>query len=240
MKNGWLFVVLTGFLWISAARAGDISGTVKVSGTPPPEVENKSIRADEKCGKFHTEPVMSRFYVVGQDKGLGDVFIMLKGGGINGKSGGATAPPVILDQKNCEYKPYIFAVQTNQKVVARNSDPVLHNVHPTPSATAAGNKEDNKAQFAGGPDITFTFPAPEVFLRFKCDVHPWMFAYACVVDHPYFAVTDKDGKYTIKNVPDGKYTIEVYHRKAAPISTPMTAEVQVSGNLTKDFTLEAK
>jgi hypothetical protein len=72
-------------------------------------------------------------------------------------------------------------------------------------------------------------------------VHPWMFAYACVMDHPYFAVTDKDGKYTIKDVPDGKYTMEVFHRKAAPTSSPVTAEVEVKGgSLTKDFTLEAK
>ena len=80
-----------------------------------------------------------------------------------------------------------------------------------------------------------------MFLRFKCDVHPWMFAYACVVDHPYFAVTDKDGKYTIKDVPDGKYTIEAYHRKAAPVASPMTAEIEVKGgSVTKDFTLEVK
>ena len=50
----------------------------------------------------------------------------------------------------------------------------------------------------------------------KCDVHPWMFAYIGVVDHPYFAVTDKDGNFTIKNVPAGKYTVEAVHQKAGP------------------------
>jgi hypothetical protein len=55
------------------------------------------------------------------------------------------------------------------------------------------------------------------------------------------AVTDKDGKYTIKNVPDGKYTMEVYHRKAAPVSSPVKSEVEVrGGSVTKDFVLEAK
>jgi len=236
MNRAWLFVVVAGFASMPAAYSGDISGTITLKGTPPPELENTQIKADATCGKLHTEPVKTRFYVVGANQGLGDVFVTLKG--ISGKSSGASAPPVILDQKGCEYVPYIFAVQTNQKIVAKNSDPVMHNVHPMPAQTAAGNKEDNKAQMAGGPDITFIFPAPEVFLKFSCQVHPWMFAYACVADHPYFAVTDKDGKYTIKNVPDGKYTMEVYHRRAAPISAPMTGEVQVSGNVTKDFTLE--
>jgi hypothetical protein len=130
-------------------------------------------------------------------------------------------------------------VQTGQKIMVKNSDPVLHNIHPTP--TVAGNKEENKAQMPNGPDLSFVFPSAETFLRFKCDVHPWMFAYVCVVDHPYFAVTDKDGKYTIKGVPDGKYTMEVFHRKAAPAASPTTAEVEVAGgSVTKDFSLEAK
>jgi plastocyanin len=175
--------------------------------------------------------------VVGANNGLGDVFVTLKG--ISGKSTGASAEPAVIDQKGCEYQPYVLGVQTGQKILVKNSDPVLHNIHPTP--TAPGNKEDNKAQMPNGPELTFTFPSPEMFLRFKCDVHPWMFAYACVVDNPYFAVTDKDGKYTIKDVPDGKYTMEVLHRKAAPTSAPVTGEVEVKGgNVTKDFTLEAK
>jgi len=144
-----------------------------------------------------------------------------------------------IDQKGCEYQPYILAVQTGQKILVKNSDPVLHNIHPTPAAP--GNKEENRAQMPNGPDLPFSFPSPETFLRIKCDVHPWMFAYVCVVDSPYIGVTDKDGKYTIKNVPDGKYTMEFYHRKAAPLSAPVTAEVEVKGGaVTKDIALEAK
>jgi hypothetical protein len=239
MKNGrWVFV-LTAFAATEAAFCGDISGTVTLKGTPPPELTVKEIKADPKCGPLHTEPVTTRFYVVGANKGLGNVFIMLKG--IKAKPDAEQAPPVILDQVKCEYKPYVFAVQINQKIVVKNSDPLAHTVHPRPARTDAGNKESNMMQMQAGPDITFSFPAPEVFLMFTCDIHRWMFAFACVVDHPYFAVTDNDGKYTIKNVPDGKYTIEVYHRKAAPRSSPVTGEVQVSGgNVTKDFTLEAR
>jgi len=224
---------------IQGVYAGEISGTVTLKGTPPPEQPNAMLKADPNCGKLHTEPVTTHFYVVGENKGLGDVFIMLKGVGLKGD--GALALPAILDQKACQYKPYIFAVQTNQKIIVKNSDPFMHNVHPTPAQTAAGNAEANKAQMPGAPDLIFTFPAPEVFLKFTCNVHPWMFAYVCVVDHPYFAVTDKDGNYSITNVPDGKYKMEVYHRKAAPLSAPMTNEVTVSGGkVMKDFTIEAK
>jgi len=236
MKKTCLLVVVSALAALQAVQAGDISGTVTLKGTPPPEKEIPQIKDDPNCGKLHTEAVKTRFYVVGANNGLGDVFVTLKG--ISGKSTGASAAPAVIDQKGCEYQPYVLAVQTNQKIQVKNSDPVLHNIHPTP--TAPGNKEENKAQMPNGPELSFTFPTAENFLRFKCDVHPWMFAYACVVDHPYFAVTDKDGKYTIKNVPDGKYTIEVYHRKAAPATAPVTAEVEVSGGATKDFSLEAK
>jgi hypothetical protein len=222
---------------VQLASAADISGTITLKGTPAPEKEITQVKEDPNCGKLHTEPVKTRFYAVGANNGLADVFVTLKG--VSGKSEGAAAAPVVLDQKKCEYLPYIFALQTNQKLLVKNSDPVLHNVHPTP--LTAGNKEENKAQMPNGPDLTFTFAKPETFLRFKCDVHPWMFAYANVTDHPWSAVTDKDGKYTLKNVPDGPHTIEVYHRKAAPAKEPATKQVEVKGaNLTQDFTLEAK
>lgn len=92
----------------------------------------------------------------------------------------------------------------------RNSDPVLHNVHATPKV----NKEFNLAQMAGGKDIERSLDQPEVLVRFKCDVHPWMFAYVGVLPHPYHAVTDKDGKFKIEGVPAGKYTLVAFHRKA--------------------------
>jgi len=222
---------------IPAAHAGDISGTVTLKGTPKPEQEITQIKDDANCGKLHKEPVKTRFYVVGSKGELADVFVTLKG--VSGQSAGESAAPAMIDQKGCEYTPYVFGVQTGQKIVVKNSDPVLHNIHPTP--IVAGNKEENRAQMPQGPDLTFSFPKAELFLRFKCDVHPWMFSYACVMDHPFFAVTDKDGKYTIKNVKDGKYTLEFYHRKAAPATAPVTQEIEVKGGaVTADATLEAK
>lgn len=221
------------------ATAGDITGKITLSGKPPAELEIKAIGTDVNCGKLHSEPVHTRFYVVSDKSELADVFITLKG--ISGKSTGASAQPLIIDQKGCEYVPYIGAAQTGQKIIVKNSDPFLHNVHPTPVNKAGGNKEENKAQMAGGADLTFTFPAPEEFLRFKCDVHPWMFSYINIVDHPWFAVTGKDGSFTIKNVPPGKYTVVAMHRKAAPAPAGVEKEIEVTADGAKvDFVLEAK
>ena len=219
------------------APAGDITGTITLKGAPPAEKVITPLKDDPQCGKLHTETPTTHFYVVGAGGELADAVVALQN--ISGKSTGASAEPVVLDQKGCEYVPSILAIQTGQKLLVKNSDPVLHNVHTRP--TVDGNKEANPAQMPNGPDLTFTFAKPEMFLKFQCDVHPWMFAWVSVFDHPYFAVSGKDGKYTIKNVPDGKYTLAVYHRKAAPVASPVTAEIEVKGgNVTKDFTLEAK
>ena len=65
-----------------------------------------------------------------------------------------------------------------------------------------------------GRPLDFTYEKPEEFLRFKCDVHPWMFSYVSVLNHPFHAVTDADGKFEIKGLPDGKYKVKFKHRKA--------------------------
>jgi uncharacterized protein (DUF2141 family) len=109
-------------------------------------------------------------------------------------------------------------------------------VHDLP--TVAGNAEMNKAQLPGSPDLTFTLTKPEIFVKFKCDVHPWMFAWVSVFDHPYFAISGKDGTFKITNVPPGKYTIKAFHRKAGEATQQI--EVKAGEPAKADFTLEAK
>ncbi len=238
MKNTRFYLPVAALVVVlQSATAGDITGKVTLKGVPPAEKPITVLRDDPNCGKLHSEPVLTRFYVVGEGGGLADTVVMLKG--ISGKSTGASAAPLVIDQKGCEYIPYIAVAQTGQKIVVKNSDPVLHNVHATPVNKEGGNKESNMAQMAGGADLTFTFPAPENFLRFKCDVHPWMFSYVTITDHPYAAVSGKDGSFTLKNVPPGKYTIVALHRKAAPEGVEQQIEVTADG-AKAEFSLLAK
>jgi plastocyanin len=232
---------------LQLATAGNITGKITLSGTPPAEREITPLIQDANCGKLlgGAKPA-TKFFVVGANQELADVVVVLRGENLKGKSTGAAQAPVVVDQKACEYIPQILAVQTGQTILARNSDPVMHNVHTTP--VAPGNKEENKGQGAGAPDLKFTIPAQESFLRFKCDVHPWMFAWVTVVDHPYFAVTGKDGTFTIKDVPPGKYKIEALHRRAhlVPNSRPaeykgIEKEIEVTADGAKmDFVVELK
>jgi len=217
------------------AAAADVTGTVTLKGTPPKEKDITPLMDDANCGKLHTKVPTTRFYVVGEKGGLADVVVSLQG--ISGKSTGASAPPLVLDQKGCEYIPSILAVQTDQKIVVKNSDPVLHNVHSVP-ADGSGNKERNEAQLPNGADMTFSFSKPESFLKFKCDVHQWMFAWVSIFDHPYFAVSGKDGSFKIANVPPGKYKLQAAHRKAGTVTQDI--EIKEGEPAKADFTLEVK
>ena len=208
---------------LQTVSAGDITGKITLNGTPPAE---KEFKMDPTCGKLQPagSKTTTHFYVVGAGNGLGDTVVYLKG--ISGKSSGASAKPLMVDQKGCIYEPYVASVQTGQTISVSNSDPVLHNIHPTPKP-GTGNKEANKAQLPKGPPLQFEFPDAEMFLRFKCDVHPWMFAYISVFDHPYHATTDGDGNFTISDVPAGKYTLVVEHRKAGTVEKEI--EVKADG-----------
>ena len=234
MKNA-LALLIAGFT--VSLTAGDLTGTVTLKGTPPAEKDITPLKEDATCGKLFAGMPKTTHYVVGTKGELANCVVIIKG--VPGaKSTGASAKPVVVDQKTCLYVPQIFAVQTGQKITVKNSDPVPHNVHTTPTT---GASEFNQLQMAGGQDLAITFDKPENFLKFKCDVHNWMLAYACVVDHPYFAVTDADGKFTIKDVPPGKYTVTAFHRKAAPAPAGVDQEVEIKADGAKaDFTLEAK
>ena len=231
-----LALLIAGFT--VSLTAGDLTGTVTLKGTPPAEKEIGPLKDDATCGKLAgAATAKTTHYVVGAKGELANCIVIIKG--VPGaKSTGADAKPLVVDQKSCLYVPQIFAVQTGQKISIKNSDPVMHNVHTTPKEDG-GNKESNQAQMAGGPDLTVTIDKPENFLRFKCEVHNWMFAYACAVDHPYFALTGPDGTFKIANVPPGKYPVTALHRKAAPTGVDQEVEIKADGGKA-EFTLEAK
>jgi len=222
-------------LAVGTGTAADITGTATFKGTQPAEVPIAAVKENPDCGKFHNTTPTTHHYVVGPKGEFANVVVYLESPSISGKSTGESAPPVLLDQQGCEYSPAIFAVQTGQKITVKNSDPVPHNVHDKP--TVEGNKEMNNLQMPGSADLTFTFTKPEMFLKFQCDVHPWMFSWVSVFDHPYFAVTGPDGTFKIANVPPGKYIIHAEHRKAG--KPKQEIEVKEGVNAQVSFTFPA-
>jgi plastocyanin len=193
---------------VDAATAGEVAGAVTIDGTAPKN-EPIKMNADPVCVKANTTPQFQETYEVGADgKALANVFVYVKDGLGNYMYDPPTGQAQI-DQHNCRYHPHVFGVRVGQPIEILNSDPTLHNIHALPKA----NAEFNNGQPIQGMKMMHTFTAKEIMVPFKCDVHGWMNAYVGVVDHPYFATTDKDGKFDLKTLPPGTYTIEAWHEK---------------------------
>jgi plastocyanin len=206
----------------SSAFGGEITGKIKLNGDAPPAKEITPIKGDKLCGALHTKPVMTRTYVVGADKGLANVAVYIKAGLPAGKTYSAPATKPVIDQVGCVYEPLVTVAMVGQTVDIKNSDPFMHNVN----CQAKLNKGFNFAQTTQGQVNPKVFDKPEVAIKLICNVHPWMAGYLHVFDHPFFAVSDKDGNFTISgDLPDGKYTVEANHIKAGAV----TGEVEVKG-----------
>jgi plastocyanin len=176
------------------------------------------MNADPVCVKENKTPQFQETYMVGSDgKSLANVFVYIKDGLGNYVYDSPTQPATI-DQKECRYHPHVFGMRVGQPLEILNSDPTLHNIHALPKA----NQEFNTGQPIQGMKTTHTFTAKEVMVPFKCDVHGWMNAYVGVLDHPYFAITDASGKFELKSVPPGTYTIEAWQEKMAPQTQSVT------------------
>ncbi len=134
---------------------------------------------------------------------------------IAGKTFSPPAQHVVVDQKKMTFVPHVIVVLQGTTVDFLNSDPVGHNVY-WPSV--GGNKKlsHNLGTWPQGQTKSFQFQdlgaAPLL-----CNVHPEMSGYVVVVPTPYFAVTNKEGGYVIKDVPAGHYTLKTWSEEGKPV-----------------------
>ena len=224
--------VATGGQKVDPATAGEVRGTVALTGAVP---KNEAIRmnADPVCLKEATGPQFQQTFVVGGDgKTLGNVFVYVKDG-LGNYVFDPPAGSATLDQKGCRYTPHVFGVRVNQPIEIINSDPTLHNIHALPK----NNREFNNGQPIQGMKMNHTFTAAEVMVPFKCDVHGWMNAYVGVLDHPYFTVTGENGTFELKGLPPGTYTVEAWHERLGASTQSVTVGEKETKEIT--FTFDA-
>ena len=195
----------------TTARRGSssVKGTVRLVGTPPAPVKIK-MDADPVCQQQHPTPFYGEEVVVNDQGMLKNVFVYVKGG----LTGTFPSPetPVTIDQAGCWYQPHVLGIQVNQPLEIVNSDPTDHNINaisPTTSRTLFNVSQPS----AGVKKITKKFTKPEVMVRLKCNVHPWMGAYAGILEHPFYSVSGADGGFAISGLPAGTYTLEAWHEK---------------------------
>jgi len=214
---------------VDPATAGDVKGTVTVDGAVPKN-EPIKMNADPVCMKANKDPQFQETYMVGADgKSLGNVFVYVKDG-LGNYVFDAPTDAAKIDQQNCRYHPHVFGMRVGQKLEIVNSDPTMHNIHALPKANGEFNTAEPMPM-----KTDHVFNTKEVMVPFKCDVHGWMNAYVGVMDNPYYAVTDKDGKFELKGLPPGTYTIEAWHEKLGTTSQSVTLAAKESKDVSFTF-----
>ncbi|HYU26335.1 MAG TPA: carboxypeptidase regulatory-like domain-containing protein [Thermoanaerobaculia bacterium] len=211
-----------------SADAATLTGVIKLAAAAP-AMPTIQMSADPYCQSQHPTPAKDEEVVVGPGGELANVFVYVK----NAPAGNFPPPstPVTLDQKGCQYHPHVGGIMVGQPLEIKNSDTTLHNVHAMPN---------NNTQFNEGQPVpmstTKKFDKAELVpFRIKCDVHGWMKAWMAVMPHPFFAVSQMNGSFTIPNLPPGTYTIVAWHEKYGPKEQQVTVAAKESKALSFSF-----
>ena len=212
---------------IDPATAATITGTVSFTGTAP-KAAKIDMSQDPACKGMNMAE-----NVVDDGGKLANVFVYVKDG-LGSRTFDVPKDPVTIDQSGCKYHPHVLGVMAGQTLKIVNSDPTTHNIHPTP----ADNREWNESQPPQSPALEKTFAREEIMLPVKCNQHPWMKMYVNVVKSPFYAVTGPDGKFEIKGLPPGDYTLAFVQEKLGTQEQKVT--VAAKDSKTVDATFKAE
>ncbi|MEZ6060806.1 MAG: carboxypeptidase regulatory-like domain-containing protein [Planctomycetaceae bacterium] len=217
-----------------AADTGSFSGVILFDGNvvelPPLVAAGAAVKDAEVCS---AEPVADESLVVGENKGIANVFVYLRRAP-KGYKGEAPKEPVVIDQKGCAFVPHAMTIQAGQKVLVKSSDAIQHNLHTVPKRNQSTNLLI-KPNEQDGVEIEYRLAEAEPF-NVKCDIHAWMSSYHLVLDHPFMAVTDENGKFQIDGLPPGKHEFRVWHERGDVLEKGL--KVDVAAGKTEEVTLK--
>jgi plastocyanin len=212
------------------AAAGPLGGSVRFEGTPP-ERPTIYMTADPACDKVSPKGRPSDVLVIDQAGGIANVIVYVKSG-LEQQAWPAPTDMPKIDQRGCVYTPHVIGVRVGQEIEISSADPTLHNVN----ARTSENPPFNVALPGANQKIHRSFNKPEVAVKLKCDIHPWMSAYVGVFDHPFFAVTGADGRYVMPSLPGGQYVIEAWHESLGTKSVKIEVDDKDPASLDFSFT----
>jgi plastocyanin len=230
-----LIVISSNAAAVQAQSWGDLQGTILFDGAAPKQATTNTAGKDPTVCAAQT-PILDESLVVNpQNMGIKNCIVFLK-----------TTPTTVhpdlkipaekeikFDNVNCVFEPHVLVVQTNQAVRGINSDGCAHNIRTAPFSDK--NKAENPILSPNDKvGYAFKFAAAERFpTPVECNIHGWMKAYWHVVDHPYAAVTDAEGKFSIPKLPAGEHTFMVWQEKSGLTSRGGEKVTIVAGKMSE-------
>jgi plastocyanin len=215
------------------ATTGTITGEVRFEGTPPAS-QPIGFGGFAECAAQHPAGATAGDVLV-RDGAVQNAFVWVKDG-LGDRVFAVPTEPVVVDQVGCLYAPRVVGVQVGQLVKFVNGDPLLHNVHGTPKHSSAWNVSLGRK----GAEREIRIAKPEVMVSVRCDLHPWMQGWIGALDHPYFAVTGPDGRFALRDVPPGTYTVAAWHERFGTREARVTLEPKGAATASFTFGVDAK
>ena len=220
-----LVAVAEGYEVVPVPDGGSLRGKVVYPGPPPPPRKVVPTKDREVCGSGVREvPQM----LLGPDRGVQDAIVYLRKVE-KGKAWDRPPQPPAIDNVKCDFRPHVQVVQPGDIEIV-NSDPVLHNTHGfldrlTVFNVALPNQGQRVRRLLKRPGL----------VRVECDAHGWMLGWVYVADNPYYALTGKDGSFTIADVPPGSYTLVAWQAYTGPVEVPVTIKPKEVVSLTVEL-----
>ena len=228
-------ILLMGFGPMSPLRAydvipvihgGEISGTIKFKGEPPTNLSFQVMNNPEFCGST----VRGETFIINpENKGIQNVVIRIEDIGRGKKP---PSPTLVIENRHCHFIPHVQSGMVGDLYEIKNSDPVLHNTHLHLDESTLMNV----AMPPNGKNVK-KMVMQKGLINVKCDAHKFMQGWILISDNPYSAVSDQDGKYTISDIPPGKYKITIWHEGIFSQEKEVTISPDKKINLSMDLTL---
>jgi len=219
----------------SVANGGTITGSVKFTGKDQAPKTYTISKDNDVCGTGERKIDFVRV----ENGKLMDVIVYLEKVKA-GKPFPADVGDAVIDQKGCEFKPFLQVMKNKATLAAVNQDPVLHNIHTYEliRGDAKGPKKTliNVSQPKPGTVKSTVKAKKGPAMKVECDAHDFMHGFVFIAKNPYFAKVGADGSFAITDVPPGKYTIKAWHGMLKNQKAKVT--VDAGGTATVDFTFK--
>jgi hypothetical protein len=219
------FAVSFAYETIEVKNGGSLEGVVEYTGATVPKDTMVTLSSEVKyCGK--TLPAEK--YLI-KDRMIENVVVYL-----TGIKAGKAIPgePITLTNIKCLFAPHVAVGFKGGKIIQKNDDPIFHNIHTYLNGKTMFN--------IGLPEKGSSVTKPllrEGLMEVTCDSHPWMHGFVQILDHPYAAVTNAKGEFSMKDVPAGTYTLEAWHEALGKVTM---ANIKVESGKTSKMKLEYK
>lgn len=191
----------------------DFSGKIQIE---PPFMQAKTIQVKKKVQDSCADEQLSKSLIVSENGEVANVVVWLEGNFASPIPSQQSETKAILDQKYCHFEPHVVLVPPQSRLKILNSDPLTHDVRAFDHSSMlfridmpTNHKPEERS-----------FDKPGIY-TIRCGLHPWMHAFVVKAAHSYYAISDEEGHFRIKNLPAGNYPLHIWHELLGETVVPI-------------------